>query len=47
MFHANNISARSYVRDIRLLNACRLAAKLLQHHPDRKYILKQKCRLRD
>ena len=40
---ANNITARSYDRHIKLFCLYRLARKLLQHHPDTRYIRKQKC----
>ena len=41
IFDAINISARSYIRRGRF--KCKLAPKLLKHHPDTKYIRKQKC----
>ena len=41
MFNANDISARSYV--LSDFSVCRLAPKLLQNHPDTKYVRKDKC----
>ena len=36
----NDIFTRTYVYDIRLC-ACKLTPKLIEHHPDTKYIPKQ------
>ena len=42
MFDVGNIFARSYERDVRF-NACKLAPKLLKHHPYPKRTRKQIC----